>query len=373
MPVKIYVSRDSQGQPWPPDHSHEALAAIEIIKRLWLAFDHQETLYAVVANLHRPSADLVIISERGVGVLELKHYPGRVSQKPDSAWYAGRTRIKAGAESKGYRNPHEQVQAYAEHIRGDLIHLRRPPPWLPGRIADWEKFKFQTAVCFTHPDALIDDFKEALRHRHRPVTHRWEKFDVLKPDEIPEWTAALRFEVDTGHRHGFEPHRLTPQQIIRIAARLLGGTEWTEIANLMPTSEPYAYLTLIEDGRRMQVFGLDREEITVGRDANTCAVPVPERFSRVGRTHARITRSVQGIFIEDLDSMNGTYINGLPIRRGKRRRLAHGQKITLGGRVPSSKVCLLQFSLQSKAVVEPASTEISSELEPDVGRHHLGT
>jgi len=346
----MYVSRDSEGQPWPPDYSHETLATIDIIKRLWLAFSHQGALYVVAANLHRPSADLVLISERGVGVVELKHYYGLISQQADGAWYAGPKRIKAGAR---YRNPHKQVQAYAERIRGDLVHPRQPPPWLPGRVADWKKFKFQTAMCFTHPDAFIEDFKKALRYHRRPDTRPWEEFSVRKPDEMPEWTAALRFEVDKRREHGFEPHRLTQQQIIRIATQLLGGTEWTEIANLMPTDEPYAYLTLIEGGHRVQVFGLDREEVYVGRDANNCAVPIPERYSYVGRIHTRITRSGRDIFIEDLDSKNGTYIDGRRIPKREPTCLEYGQRISLGGPVPEDEVCQLEFSL--KMSVEPTS------------------
>jgi len=363
MSVKVYVGRDSQGQPWPPDYAHEARPDIDIVKRLWLAYNSQKLLYAVAANLHRPSADLVILSERGIGIVELKHYPGRIWCK-GSTWYAGEARIKAGSESKGRRNPHEQVQDYAAEIRSALIQPTRQP-YLPGLIRDWEAFKFHTAVCFTHPDARIDDFRRALR-RSPPNTRPWEKFDVLRPDEIPEWAAALRFEVDKGRPHGYEPHRLAPKQIVRIVERLLRGTEWTEILNLMPTGEPYAYLTLIEGRRRTQVFSLDREEMTLGRDVNVCDISVPEQYSRVGREHARIWRELGKIFIEDLGSTNGTYVNQLRIRRPQ--LLKRGMKIALGGPVPGEKVCLLEFSV--KAPLEPSVTEIDTG--SDLGANRYG-
>ena len=224
MAVKYYVGRDSQKQPWPPDFNHETHATIGIIKRLWQAFNREKDLFAIVVNLHRPSADMVIISKRGLGVVELKHYPGRIFQKPDGTWCAGSTPIKAGAKSQGYRNPHEQVQAYAKRIRRALILSRKQPPLLPGDSTDWERFKFQTAVCFTHPSAIIEDFKEALRHRQRPKTEKWEEFKVRKPDEMPEWTTTLRFEASMGHEHDYEPHCLTAEQIMNIATRLLHGT-----------------------------------------------------------------------------------------------------------------------------------------------------
>lgn len=216
-------------------------------------------------------------------------------------------------------------------------------------------FKFQTAVCFTHPDVFIEDLKEALRKRRRPDTYPWEEFSVCTPGEMPGWAAALRFEVDRGRELGFEPYRLNPQQIHRIATGLLRGTEWAEIANLMPTGAPYAYLTLIQGGRRAQVFGLDREQVFLGRDANTCGVPVPECYLCVGRVHACITRWMQDVFVEDQGSKNGTYVEGRRVPKGERSRLGHGQTLTVGGPVAGDKVCEFRFSVRT--TVAPSSTE----------------
>jgi hypothetical protein len=353
MPVKIYVSRDSEGRPWPPDYSHEALATVDIIKRLWSAFNHQGVLYAAVANLHRPSADLVLISEHGLGVAELKHYYGHITRRPDGTWYAGPKRIESGT---GHLNPHEQVQAYAARIREELIHCGGAARWLPGSVTEWENFKFQTTVCFTHPDVYIEGLKESLRRHCQHEVQAWEEFSVCKPEEMAEWTATLRFEVDRGPEHSFEPYRLTEPQIIRVATQLLGGTKWAEIVKLMPTGKPYAYLKLMEGDLCVQIFGLDQEKIFLGRDANNCAVPIPQQYTYVGRIHACIKRSEKGIFIEDLDSKNSTYVEGTFIQPGKRERLEHGQQITLGGPGAGAKVCRLEFSLGRTIEAGPTET-----------------
>lgn len=356
MTVETYVSRDFEGRPWPPDYSSEINATIGIVQRLWWAFNLQKSLYAVVANLHDPSADLVFISERGLGVVELKYYYGSFKQKSDGAWYAGPVRIKAGAESQGYRNPHEQVQAYATQIREKFITLGRDQLWLVRQDVGWEDFKFHTAVCFTHPDASqasVESFERSLRQHRRLNMEKWEQFSILKPDGILKWVTALRFEVDRGQRYDHEPYLLHPHQIRDIATDLLGGTKWTEIDHMMPTGEPYAYLTRVDGARPVQVFGLAREEIFVGRDANRCTVPVPTRFTYVGRVHAHITRSGKRVFIKDLKSRNGTFINGQPVEKGKRTQLISGQKITLGGPAPGDKVCQFEFSLNMST--EPAT------------------
>ncbi|MBE7551480.1 MAG: FHA domain-containing protein [Anaerolineales bacterium] len=348
MPVKIYVSHDAQGRTDPAIYVHENEAIYDLIKRLWLAFHHQETLYTVIVNLPEPPADLIVISERGVGVIELKHYPGQITQKREGSWYAGQTPIKAGSENQGYRNPHDQVQAYAARFREKLMDAPlRAEPWLPGRRSDWAEFKFGTAVCFSHPEAIIDYLQKSLRLQ-RPSCER-EIFRLLKPEDVPTWAASLTFETEIKQEHRFIPARLTPSQVLRIVTQLLKVNEWVEIVKLMPTAEPYAYLNLIENGVYTITFSLvDRgEEIIIGRNSK-CGVLLPERFQRVSREHAKITRTVEGIFIEDLNSQNGIYINGQ--RLEQKGKLKPGQQITLGGPSANSRTCLLEFSLQPKAV-----------------------
>lgn len=63
-------------------------------------------------------------------------------------------------------------------------------------------------------------------------------------------------------------------------------------------------------------------ELTIGR-ASGCAVPLPsDNF--VSQVHARVFRSGDGYWVEDLGSTNGTLLNGrkiteaVPLRRGDR-------------------------------------------------------
>ncbi len=343
MSVKIYINRDAKGRPAAPEYSHEMLSTVDIVKRLWAAFHHHPTFYAVAANLRQPSADLLIMSERGLGVMELKHYYGRITCRTDGSWHAGPIRMQAGVAGKGFKNPHEQVQAYAEEIRKKLL---APPvfqePWLPGKAIEWPDFKFHTAVCFTHPDADVKGFSEALRKRCRPITLPWEDFSVFRVEEITRWVAALRFEVGGERSKGFTRHRLTPRKIERIAIELLGLHPWTELEDLVPVAEPYAYLTLWENGERVQVFSLENDDVLIGRDLKACDLLIPDRFLLVSRVHARITRTIKGAYLEDMSSTNGTYLDKRRVT--KKRLLSEGKTITLGGAEPGENVCQLEFS-----------------------------
>jgi serine phosphatase RsbU (regulator of sigma subunit) len=78
------------------------------------------------------------------------------------------------------------------------------------------------------------------------------------------------------------------------------------------------------DGTR-QRFHLWKERVTVGR-ARGCDVFLPDQW--LSRQHAEIRRRNGDYFVADLDSKNGTLLNGE--RVGDERRLRHGDVISLG-------------------------------------------
>jgi hypothetical protein len=208
---------------------------IDIIKRVYDAFNHHQNLYAIIANLHKSlaMADLVVLTERGLGVVELKQESGSISLRGTN-WYAG-TKPIPGNPELGYRNPHEQVQLYVGIIRDQLLEApENQPLWFPGKPADREKFQFGTAVCFTNREATFERFPfwHYQKSSHNPHIKPWEQFSILTPAEIPGWVDALHFEVGKRRKGKFEPYRLTPDQIMRIVTQLLGATEWMDLDKL---------------------------------------------------------------------------------------------------------------------------------------------
>ncbi len=83
--------------------------------------------------------------------------------------------------------------------------------------------------------------------------------------------------------------------------------------------------SLTPDGALDNVFPLLDSVQTIGRiGSNNIALP----DASVSSTHARISRTPEGFFIEDLESRNGTFVNGEKVE-GK-RLLADGDLIRLG-------------------------------------------
>ncbi len=361
MPVKYFVSKDSQGREQVPDYPDETLAVIKIIKNVYADFNHTPNLYAIISNLNKRNAmaDLVVITERGLGVIELKHKEGRIFQK-GAIWYVEKNRYVEkhpipGNKNVGYRNPHEQVQIYTETIRDKLINPpKRSFPWLSGGYTDWEQFQFATAVCFTHDRSIFDGFRKwYYREKRRYNSKIWERFWILKPAEISEWIIALSF--GKCKTYPFGRYRLSAKQIMRIVTDLFGATEWTEIDKLM-TGKPYAYLVMKQDGKMITSFDLISDEVTIGRNHEICNISTPEECDLVSKEHAKIQRTINGIFIQDTGSKNGTFIDEEQV--DKPVCLQPGQQITLGGRKIKDRVCLLEFTYE---LPEHSSTQLGSQ------------
>jgi FHA domain-containing protein len=76
---------------------------------------------------------------------------------------------------------------------------------------------------------------------------------------------------------------------------------------------------------------------TIGRgDSSTLVLPDPERF--ISRTHASISYQAGGFIITDNSTKNPTILNGQPIGPGSAKRLAHGDRIQLGGYVLTAEL-----------------------------------
>lgn len=86
-----------------------------------------------------------------------------------------------------------------------------------------------------------------------------------------------------------------------------------------------AYLIVISGPHVGKMFKIDQEETTVGRSSKA---DMYVNDVGISRNHARLITWGDDVFVEDLNSANGTYLNGERISR--RIQLADGDKITLG-------------------------------------------
>jgi pSer/pThr/pTyr-binding forkhead associated (FHA) protein len=82
---------------------------------------------------------------------------------------------------------------------------------------------------------------------------------------------------------------------------------------------------VIERGRNRKVFTLQGHEAVLGRGrGNALRIPSAE----VSRRHCRLRLQEGVVTVEDLDSVNGTYLNGLPVRNEETVR--PGDRLQIG-------------------------------------------
>jgi diguanylate cyclase (GGDEF)-like protein len=96
-------------------------------------------------------------------------------------------------------------------------------------------------------------------------------------------------------------------------------------------------LTLLTGVEAGLVHAIDSDETVLGR-GHGCRVRIDD--SGLSRRHCRILKSPDGFVIEDLDSTNGTFLDGEPVRG--RRKLVDGVRIQMG------RDTVLKFSIQDE-------------------------
>jgi hypothetical protein len=107
---------------------------------------------------------------------------------------------------------------------------------------------------------------------------------------------------------------LSPQQASALLAQPLGREH-----GRLVVAQSHA----LEEG---DVYAIDSTALTVGRsDANDLALEGDEFASA---RHARFEPRRDGVWIEDMGSTNGTFVNGIRLDRG--RRLAPGDVVRVG-------------------------------------------
>jgi hypothetical protein len=128
-------------------------------------------------------------------------------------------------------------------------------------------------------------------------------------------------------------------------------------------------LVVQEGGLAGRKWPLDRDEIIIGRGEESDIV-LPER--QVSRSHIRIGRDARGYFVEDLDSKNGTHVNGKPLPAKTIYRLQDGDEIQLALCIRLLFVgadATLPLSLEDIDKVAAASRPSHTALQLDKAQH----
>lgn len=94
---------------------------------------------------------------------------------------------------------------------------------------------------------------------------------------------------------------------------------------LLDTSvKAYPYLVYLKTKEKIS---LNKEVFLIGKEREQVDYTIVGN-NAVSRTHAKIMAKGKGYEIEDIDSTNGTFVNGKPIPSGVATRIEHGYRLT---------------------------------------------
>ncbi len=108
------------------------------------------------------------------------------------------------------------------------------------------------------------------------------------------------------------------------STQIVDATRFRQAAKLQQQRDQ-AYLIVIAGPHVGKMFKIEKEETMVGRSSRADLFVQDVGISRM---HARIFSQGSDVFVEDLQSANGTYLNGNIVT--SQQRLQDGDKITLG-------------------------------------------
>lgn len=101
----------------------------------------------------------------------------------------------------------------------------------------------------------------------------------------------------------------------------------------------HAYFIVLTGPHAGEMHRIDGPEVVLGR-GTTAGLRFDD--DRISRQHAIVKTNKRGVHIEDLDSVNGTFVNGEQV---KERELQNGDKVRIGSTV------VLKFTYQDKLEV----------------------
>jgi VWFA-related protein len=92
----------------------------------------------------------------------------------------------------------------------------------------------------------------------------------------------------------------------------------------------FASLTIVAGPDQVgRVYYLPADRVQLGRDGSAPDIVLADPTNQVSRAHAVITREGADFLIQDLGSLNGTMVNGVPIVAGESIRLTNGLEIQI--------------------------------------------
>jgi hypothetical protein len=323
MTLSVFIAESENRSDKDIKYFRKKVVTQRIAKSLWRQLPRDERHYALIVNFLDPKIDIILCSENGCGVINLKACHGTIAGPVGNLWHdideTGAT-IEIVKTETNAPNPLEQVREYKDSLLRKLIGYNERQHSLPSWVSQEGNFVIQGAVAFTSPHFELNLLKIEDKDKS------W--FSLLWMEDIPTWIRHLEFGREH-HRHGLV-FQMSGEQLKSVATQVLGAHLWQEIDSNLGNEESYGELHLhMNDGFDI-VLELDQNEMTIGRGPLN-SLPLPSSiFGSVSRKQGTIIRRNNHVYIIDRNSNHGTWINGNRVEANIENVLTDGDEILLG-------------------------------------------
>lgn len=334
MPIEYYIHTPNL------DIQNERRAICYIARQLQQRYQESSQHYILVGNIDpRNDPEMrrkdrisqlegILIGQQSISIIEFKNYfdPIRADDL-DGYWVAeglGEPQIVRGGKRD---NPYLQ----AKHARGVWkSYLREKSK----KYFDEYRYK---AIA----DALKHVSYYLLFH---PYLHKKSTFPNLGSASNWLYIRGVRAILELTYAVRDEDVYMTPDDIRLLAETVLHATPWDEMNKLLQNK--IGYLCVYQPSQTVVRYPLYCfQEFSIGRSSTNQGHQVDSQYDLVSGTHAQIVTERDTVFVQDLSSSNGTYVNQNRLQDTKLVRISSSDRIYLGGQ--SSKGCVLWFETPS--------------------------
>lgn len=171
------------------------------------------------------------------------------------------------------------------------------------------------------PDEMMQAFfegnKEDFMREKNGTDNRIEDMNVKKPEERQEYMG-----IDKNYWSNGQDASICGETGVLISADMFKEEDKTAI--VMEDYNKHLYLESIEKGKYDPIC-IKKQSVILGTMAEGCNYILMARG--ISRMHAKLMKKADGLYLLDLNSTNGTYLNGEMIESGQEYKLEEGDMV----------------------------------------------
>ncbi len=180
------------------------------------------------------------------------------------------------------------------------------------------------------PDNETKEFLPAAEHRQAAERKEREMDDgIIQEERRGIFKFFDRKKKNKERRGGYLQDTYQEMPVCAVAEETVYGTEdygQTIYMEVKGDEQGKVWGIYLPDGKLLS--NLDKAAITIGKKKEEADVVLED--SSISRIHARIIKEGEYYYLEDLNSTNGTFKNGLRLQPYEKRRLEEGDDIRCG-------------------------------------------